>query len=201
LNRYFSPRFDKDIVNISPGEFYATGEPLLISTILGSCISAAVYDSVRKMGGMNHFMLVEGRVVKDDLLSKERYGLYAMESLLNELYRTGSKKKDISAKIFGGARVISSSPHTEISRQMDIGARNAEYAREFLNNENIPIKADDTGGIYPRRLFMDPLTFKILVKKTRNDKQKINQLLEEMESYRKKLDERKDDLGEIILFE
>ncbi|MBO4729182.1 MAG: hypothetical protein J5631_12220, partial [Spirochaetaceae bacterium] len=57
MNTHFDSHFNKQIITILPGEFYSTDKPVLISTVLGSCISIALYDPELKLGGLNHFML------------------------------------------------------------------------------------------------------------------------------------------------
>ena len=42
---------------IEPGEHFVSNEAATISTLLGSCIAACLYDPVKKIIGMNHFLL------------------------------------------------------------------------------------------------------------------------------------------------
>ena len=58
-SRYWDPTNDIVAAKISPGEFYVTDRNELITTVLGSCISACIRDSATGIGGMNHFMLPE----------------------------------------------------------------------------------------------------------------------------------------------
>ncbi|MDC7221715.1 MAG: chemotaxis protein CheD [Spirochaetales bacterium] len=163
MYRYFNTKFNRELIDISPGEFYATGDDVVISTVLGSCVAVSLYDSERKMAGMNHFMLVEGKDVTNtgELMRLERYGSFAMESLLNEFIRGGSLKANLQAKVFGGSRLLGSEP----ASSTDIGHQNVLYALNFLKNEGIPVLAKDTGGKRSRRLYLFPQTFKILMKK------------------------------------
>ncbi|MDC7225076.1 MAG: chemotaxis protein CheD [Spirochaetales bacterium] len=163
MYKYYNAKFDKDIIDITPGEFLATGEDVVISTVLGSCVAVSLFDRVRLMGGMNHFMLVESRGRQDsgDMMRFERYGSYAMQALLNEFLRTGSRKENIQAKVFGGSRIL----NTTAPRVTDIGEQNVQYALKFLENEEIPLLAKDTGGDRPRRIYLFPRSFKILMKR------------------------------------
>jgi len=162
--RYYNPRFDKTIIDISPGEYIATQDDVVLSTVLGSCVSVVIHDGTRKMTGLNHFMLVEGRGMESlgDVMRYERYGSYAMESLVNEFLRSGSLKTNLRAKVFGGSRILNTADQDRVN---DIGAQNITYALKFLKNEEIPILANDTGGDRPRRLFVYPRTFQVFLKK------------------------------------
>ena len=88
MNRYFDSQFNKHIVTIYPGEFHCGGGEEYISTVLGSCISVALYDRAIQFGGLNHFMLAY-----DQTSSKEndalagRFGEYAMELLINTMLK------------------------------------------------------------------------------------------------------------------
>lgn len=99
------------------------------------------------------------------LISTEagRYGVHAMELIINGMLKLGAKKSLIQAKAFGGGNVLQSSYHqTDIFR---IGEINIQFIKEFLETEQIPLIAADLGGEHGRviRFFSDD--FKVLVKK------------------------------------
>ena len=131
------------------GEFRISSEPeLLLSTILGSCVSVCLHDPVSQLGGMNHFLLPFGQ--EEGTNKPVRYGLFAMEMLINALMKEGAKKSRLQAKLFGGARIS-----TELR---DIGQSNAAFARDFLTNEGIQCLAESLGGTNARRVVYRPAT-------------------------------------------
>lgn len=136
---------------IIQGEHAVSGVPgLAMTTILGSCVAACLYDVERGIGGMNHFLLAEaadGEVVADEAM---RYGAYAMEVLINDLMRRGARRDRLEGKLFGGAKMISS--------MHDIGAANAAFAKRFLADEGIPVVAESLGGFSARRVEFWPTT-------------------------------------------
>ncbi len=79
-----------------------------------------------------------------------RYGVHAMEMLINGLLRAGARREALKAKLFGGAKIA--------TNLRDIGASNAEFAREFLRTEGIPCVAESLGGTQARRVTFDPTT-------------------------------------------
>lgn len=113
----------------------------VITTVLGSCIAACLWDPRARIGGMNHFLLPEGPPGDGSPL---RYGLHAMELLINALLRQGADRTSLRAKLFGGGQLL---PHLP-----DIGARNVTFAQDFLRREGILCIGGSTGGPRGRRL-------------------------------------------------
>lgn len=190
---YFDRTFDCNAAKISPGEYYFTDKDMVIVTVLGSCVSACIRDSVSGIGGMNHFMLPDGASAdKDSPVSESmRYGTYAMEVLINQLLRNGARRENLEAKIFGGGNVLKS------FTTMNVGDRNAIFVRKFLKEERIKVTGEDLLDIYPRKVYYFPKTGKVLVKKLKN--MHNDTLVKREEAYASKL-KVVDVGGEIDLF-
>jgi chemotaxis protein CheD len=153
--------FEQSILTIHPGEYHMSGDDVIIATVLGSCVSVAFWDARLRQGGLNHFML-PGDLDDDDLIKSPnaKYGMFAIELLYNELLKAGSRKCDIVAKVFGGASVLRvAGGSTKISKG------NVDFAVAYLRKENIPVIANDTGGILPRKIFFFARTGKVLLKR------------------------------------
>lgn len=190
---YFDRTFDLDAAKISPGEYYFTDKNMLIVTVLGSCVSACIRDTVTGIGGMNHFMLPDGaKSDKDNPVSESmRYGTYAMEVLINQLLRNGARRENLEAKIFGGGNVLRSFTTN------NVGDRNADFVKKYLKDEGIRVTGEDLLDIYPRKVYFFPKTGKVLVKKL---KQLNNYtLVKREEAYSSKL-KTNDVGGEVDLF-
>ncbi len=158
-NLYYDRNFDCEAAKILPGEYYFTGKPMLIVTVLGSCVAACIRDRVSGMGGMNHFMLPEGGESGSASASSMRYGSYAMEVLINQLLKAGAKRENLDAKVFGGGNVLRG------FTSINVGERNAQFVRDYLRDVNIRILAEDLNDIHPRKVYFFPETGKVLVKK------------------------------------
>jgi len=134
-------------VTIMPGEFYVSNNSVTIQTLLGSCVAACLYDPVNRVVGMNHFLLSNRRYAKDMPLCMSeagRYGINAMELLINEMMKIGARKGYLKAKTFGGGSIyLTSEPKDNF---FCVGDVNARFIREFLKNEGIPLVAEDLGG-------------------------------------------------------
>ena len=166
INRYWDTAHDMPAAKILPGEYYVTSSAELVTTVLGSCVSACIRDRVFGVGGMNHFMLPissdgKGWNGSHDVLSTAtRYGNFAMEHMINEILKHGGHKRHLEAKIFGGGRMMKS--------LSDVGARNIEFVREYLSVEGIPLVSESVGDIFPRKVIYMPATGKALVKRLKH---------------------------------
>ena len=165
IQRFWDPRSDSWTAKILPGEYYVTRSAESISTVLGSCISACIRDPQLGIGGMNHFMLPEDRESGSgswntaDGGASNRYGSYAMESLINELLKLGARRDRLEVKLFGGGRVLPS--------MTDVGVRNIAFAQSYLKIEGLTVAAQDVGDVYPRRIMYFPATGIVLLKHLR----------------------------------
>ena len=134
-------------VNVLPGEYYASDQPVTIRTLLGSCVAACLYDPVTKVIGMNHFLLSNRRYAQNIpivLSEAGRYGIHAMELLINDMLKLGAKRKNLRAKAFGGGTIYLGSDTKD--NFFCVGDVNTRFIREFLKNDGIPLVAEDLGG-------------------------------------------------------
>jgi chemotaxis protein CheD len=152
---YNDHHFQYDAVKVLPGEYFVSNEDLVIMTVLGSCISACIWDGRARAGGMNHFMLPDG----DNGDGFGRYGSYAMELLINEMLKKGARRESMQAKVFGGAQVMAG------FTTMNVGERNTQFVLEYLATERIPVVSQDVLDIHPRKVCFFPVTGKALVKR------------------------------------
>ncbi|MFZ2267861.1 MAG: chemoreceptor glutamine deamidase CheD [Azonexus sp.] len=157
-NRYYDRSFQTEAAKILPGEYFVSDRGMLLVTVLGSCVAACIRDVDSGVGGMNHFMLPDdgGR---DSIGSSARYGTYAMEVLINHLFKMGARRNRLEAKVFGGGAVLSSLSSS------NVGARNAEFVLDYLKTEKIPVVAKDLLDSYPRKVYYFSETGRVLVKK------------------------------------
>ena len=145
-------------VTIHIGGLRVSREPLVIDTVLGSCIAACLYDPVSGVGGMNHFMLPEG--FDPDNPASTRYGVHAMELLITEIMKLGGHRRRFQAKVFGGGHVLN------IRESLDgVPQRNIDFVRRFLNVEQIPVLNEDVGGYQARRVLFYAHTGKVFLKR------------------------------------
>ncbi|WP_342078576.1 chemotaxis protein CheD [Yoonia sp. SS1-5] len=142
------PGNHQKIITVVQGDYAVSADPsVVMSTVLGSCIAVCLYDQTAGVGGMNHFLLAtQGGHSSRDL----KYGVNAMELLINKVLQAGGDRRRLVAKMFGGARM------TDHAR--DIGRSNAEFAADFLEREGIPCLSQSVGGERARRVQFTPTT-------------------------------------------
>ncbi len=166
IGRFWDSKHNACMAKILPGEYYVTNQKELITTVLGSCVSACIRDQRFGIGGMNHFMLPitteEGLSGSNSELisSATRYGNYAMEHLINTILSHGGQRKNLEVKIFGGGRII--------SQMTDVGRKNIEFVREYLRTEGLSLTSEDVGEIYPRKVLYFPDSGRVRIKKLRS---------------------------------
>ncbi|MDP3540295.1 MAG: chemotaxis protein CheD [Azonexus sp.] len=124
-----------------------------LATLLGSCVAVCLFDPQARIGGLNHFMLPNIRRSSNDDVDTLLSGSYAMEALLNALLMKGAKKNRLQAKAFGGGTIINTS-----GPLMSIGTRNADFTKEWLQREGIPLLASDFLGPWSRKVLFVPTT-------------------------------------------
>jgi chemotaxis protein CheD len=175
---YYERQFDLPAIKLLPGEFYVTGEAMVLTTVLGSCVSACIRDRELRVGGMNHFMLPESAGA-DAAGGSARYGSYAMEVLVNELLKLGAIRRNLEAKVFGGGAVLKN------MTESNVGARNAAFVLDYLKAERIPIVGQDLGDACPRKIAYLPYEGRAMVK--RLPIAEVSRDLAEEATYRTKL--------------
>jgi chemotaxis protein CheD len=133
-----------------PGRSVVTKEALEISTILGSCVSVCLFDSLRRIAGMNHFLLPVNDKFESDI---EKYGDTSMEFILDKMLGMGSNQRDLVAKVFGGGELL-----TYKNSSFNIGKKNIEVALDFICAHDIRVISKEVGGIRGRKIIFNTLT-------------------------------------------
>ncbi len=180
--RTFHDASGQKLVSVAPGDHYVTDDPNeVVVTLLGSCVAACARDTVTGVGGMNHFLLPTGDSHDRNRGTDEamRFGDYAMESLLNSIYRKGGQRGRIEFKIFGGARVLGG------ATMLKIGEQNIGFVEKFLKTEGFPIVARSVGGTAPRRLRFHPATGRAFVQEL--DRTSAATVSHQEEDYRRRI--------------
>lgn len=132
---------------VQPGEVIVCTSEGILQTVLGSCVSVVLWDSISRFGGMNHFVIAGGPKKTDP--NPNRYSLPSLESLALKMEKTGSNPVNWKAFIVGGARQIANSTYP-------VGERNIRSAQKWLSDHKIPVKFQDVGGNQGRKVVFHP---------------------------------------------
>jgi chemotaxis protein CheD len=136
----------KKRICIHIGGVYASKGSAIIETILGSCVAVCLFDPLERIGGMNHILL-PGKADLKHFDTAARYGINAMELLINRITALGGNRSRLVAKAFGGAHILPA-----ISENNGIGGKNTEFVLEFLLMEGISLVARNLGGHSTRKV-------------------------------------------------
>lgn len=132
---------------------------------LGSCVGVAMYDAENKIGGLAHVMLPDsteyaGQLEENRSIDKLlKYADQAIPYMIKEMNKIGAQKKNMRAKIIGGAQMF-----PQLDNVKSIGRRNSEQIKKILIENGIPIDAEDLGGNCGRSMRLNVETQKIKVK-------------------------------------
>ena len=163
--------------NVQPGAWVVDSEKPL-STLLGSCVAVCLFDPLMKIGGINHFMLPEMGRSKNSDVDSLLSGSYAMEALLNALLIKGAKKIRLQAKAFGGGTIIDTD-----GGSLSIGMRNANFAKEWLVREGIPLRSSDFLGPWSRKIVFLPFNGEAFCKRLVTNMAKAEVIAREERAY------------------
>jgi chemotaxis protein CheD len=127
-----------------PSTLFASREPYIVNTILGSCVAVCIFDTVLCFGGINHYMLP---FWNGQGLASPKFGNIAIHKLIEKMQSLGSQQRNMIAKVFGGGNIIEAS-----TAQFMIGDRNISVAKETLKELQIQIISQSLGGNLGRKI-------------------------------------------------
>ncbi|HEY8618129.1 chemotaxis protein CheD [Phenylobacterium sp.] len=138
-------------IHVVQGEHAISDDPdAVLTTILGSCVAACMRDPVAGVGGMNHFLLPGGPKTGETDAESMRYGVHAMELLVNSLLARGARRDRLEVKLFGGGRLVKG--------LTDVGASNAKFAEDFIAREKLKHVGGSLRGDSGRRIQYWPVS-------------------------------------------
>lgn len=193
MNKKYDAKLKRNVYEIWTGQYYATKEKnAVITTLLGSCIAVCLFDQRNGIIGMNHFML-PGDFRSEEIITSQdsRYGIHAMELLINDMMKKGANRKNLKSKIFGGGYVLNQS-------FSNIADANIEFARTFLNMEEIEILTEDIAGSYGRKIYFFAENTAVYVKKIRRSN--ISEQIDQDRNYLKRMRQKKSQENSLTFF-
>lgn len=149
-------------VTLYIGGVHASRHPMLIKTLLGSCIAVCLWDPEAQVGGMNHFMLPR-EVGSGRNADASRFGVHAMDCLVGAMMKLGGDRRRFVAKVFGGAHVLDIKESAA-----GVPQQNIEFIRTFLGEEGFPVLSEDVGGYHPRHVHFYTATGRARIKRVKS---------------------------------
>jgi len=139
----------RKILDVQIGEVKAgRGRVLLNSKAIGSCVAVAAYDRKRKVGALAHVMLPGKAPQGKEDEEKTKYAADAIDLIIEELGRYGSRKEDMEIVLVGGGNVLEREDDT-------ICKENIESVEGLLSERGLKVQAKSVGGTCRRSIYMD----------------------------------------------
>jgi chemotaxis protein CheD len=139
---------------LHPGELWFGNRDTRIRTILGSCVSLTLWHPKHLIGGMCHYMLPRrGGVERGEL--DGRYADEALDLLLAEIRKTGTRPQEYEAKLFGGGRMYSQPDCGGKKCDVQVQDRNIQAGYDLVLRHELNLKAEHIGGHGHRQLMFD----------------------------------------------
>ncbi len=189
-----------DRVILRPGEHKAVVGGVVLQTLLGSCVAACLYDERARVAGMNHFLLANKRYAKAipiNATDAGRYGINAMEMLINDMLKLGARRSQLKAKVFGAGNIITTVASDNF---LCIGEVNSRFIREFLSTEGIQTVNEDLGGELGRVIHFHTDSFKVF-RRFIPKSETIEIEKKERRYWSVEIDRREREEGAVVLFD
>lgn len=149
------------IIKVGMADLNVCSPPDVLTTLgLGSCVGVVLYDPMIKVAGLAHIMLPDSTKIKNNS-NIAKFADTGILKLIEDMARIGARKKNLVAKLAGGAQMFSFKASSDLMR---IGERNVQSCISILNNLKIRIVAQDTGENYGRTIEFYPETGELRIK-------------------------------------
>jgi chemotaxis protein CheD len=153
---------------LHPGEWIVTAGPVVVHTLLGSCVALTFWEPQSRIGGMCHYLLpAPHRPVEQH--EDGRYGTTVFARLIRALQREGVDPAQCEIKLFGGGNML---PAVSRDNGQGVGERNIEIARLLLARHQLPLVAEDCGGFGHRTVLFELWSGHVWVRHTDLSNQK-----------------------------
>ncbi|MDA8162047.1 MAG: HDOD domain-containing protein [Desulfobacteraceae bacterium] len=132
----------EEIVLMHIGECrVASDTDTVLETCLGSCVGVAIYDPLKRIGGMCHILLPDGPEAKK-AANPAAYAVSGIPLLLSTFEGLGGDRKRAVLAVAGGASIMAK----DAASDLRIGQRNLSAVMEILKRERLAITYKDVGG-------------------------------------------------------
>jgi chemotaxis protein CheD len=151
-------------IYVHPGEAHLVQEPVILRTVLGSCVGITFRHARLGIAALAHPMLPGCGEQALRLGRKEarRYVDFAIRDVAAELDRLGAGRSEIEVKLFGGADVL---PASVRASRPTIGMLNSDAALRILRSEGFSIAASSLGGKRGVHIDFDTATGEVLLRR------------------------------------
>lgn len=138
----------------------------IVTHALGSCIALVLWDPLRGVGGLLHYLLPSARGARPGERPDTAFADTGVPLLFEAMYRKGCKREDVKTFAVGGAS-MGPTPNSDV---FDIGARNIAALRKILFRNSVLIQAEDTGGHVSRTVSIALANGRVVVRTPQSER-------------------------------
>lgn len=138
---------------LSPGEYYSSGDNVLLKTIAGSCMVICLHEPDINYGAMGHFM-IPGAIGTEGIFRNQiaEHGIQHIELIMADVVKNGGDRKKLKAKIFGAASLHEKNADETVLKS------NIGFIHDYLKAEGIELTGEDLGKNFRREIMFNPKT-------------------------------------------
>ncbi len=151
-------------VYLKPGQIYIAEKPTLVSTVLGSCLSATMFSRRFRIGAISHGLLPlckHKKLCVGECHETYKYIDCSILMMIDKFHKHGIKSSEIEVKLFGGANVFISKDNN--NGNMSIGTMNIKTALKIIRTVGLNMVTSDLGGSFGRKLYFYTHTGEVLL--------------------------------------
>lgn len=132
-------------IYLKPGELIISEKPVMVTTVLGSCISVTMFNERMGTAAICHGMLPHGG--RSDNF---KYVDTALRYMIDYFKTLNIGRKEIEVKVFGGADMFNTTRSN--TPNLTVGWQNISAATCFLKDHGMAPTTSDVGGQKGRKL-------------------------------------------------
>jgi chemotaxis protein CheD len=158
---------EQRIIYLKAGEMLFAGEPSVVMTVLGSCLTVTMFHRRTGFAGISHALLPrcpKRRHCDASCCGQQaKYVDCIVPWMVRRFTEAGAHLREIEVKVFGGADMFTSTGNR--GGVISIGKQNIEAAFEALEKAGLRVLARDVGGTRGRKIFFNTETGEVLLKR------------------------------------
>ncbi len=152
-------RLGLPVGHVNIGDCAFAQRPMVMTTVLGSCVCATFHHPGRGAGGMFHAMLPDKSLRRPGRNTSDcTFADLAVQSMVERFMAAGIEPGELVVKLFGGANTMLDRHGAELRDMLDVGRRNVERALAALASYGLRPTVRDVLGNQGRKLYFATAT-------------------------------------------
>lgn len=165
---YLSPealaRAGVPVEHLKIGECILSRRPVLVTTVLGSCVSVTFHHVPTATGAIFHAMLPDSSMDRAGGVSPCKYVDSAIAAIVQRLDALGIPRKQLDLRLFGGGFTIEPEKKLHVRDVVDVGNKNVERARLELEKLRLQPSSEEVLGDRGRKLYFHTASGQVWMK-------------------------------------